>query len=65
MEKERHELRRTKGKYVAALKEVQQGILEAIASKDAVAILESAAVSTMLEQAQEAGADLKRRLDKV
>ena len=65
MDKEQHDLRRTARKYEHALREVEQGILDAIASKDAVAILESPVVHSMLAQAHEAAMDLKVRLDKV
>jgi hypothetical protein len=65
MDRERAELRRTKGRYQAALREIEQGILEGIASKDAVAILESPMVYTMLSQAQNASADLKAKLERV
>lgn len=65
MDKERHDLRRTKARYNAALIDIEQGILNAIASKDAVAILESPVVHRMLSEAQEAATDLKTRLSKV
>lgn len=65
MDRERAELRRTKSRYQSALREIEQGILEGIASKDAVAILESPVVYTMLSQARDASADLKFKLERV